>query len=224
MLKVPSRPMSSRAMVVVGGGSSTRFGSDKLMIEIAGQPLIVHTIDAVVGQVDTCVVVCRAEIVDTVSELRPDVIVAVGGATRTASEISGLAALDSEHRLIGIHDAARPMVSASTIDQLFHVAEQSGGAVPLLPVERLVVDRETHEPISDLWTAQTPQVLRGPELIAAYEKAASAGFEGHDTLAVVERFSDLTVMAVAGDPENVKITYPSDLEKIRARLTGPSRT
>ncbi len=224
MLKVPSRPMSSRAMVVVGGGSSTRFGSDKLMIEVAGQPLIAHTIDAVVGQVDTCVVVCRAEIVDTVSELHPEVIVAPGGATRTASEISGLAALDSEHDLIGIHDAARPLVSASSIDQLFQVAEQSGGAVPLLPVERLVVDREAHEPISDLWRAQTPQVLRGPELIAAYEKAAGAGFVGHDTLAVVERFSDLTVMAVAGDPENVKITYPSDLEKIRARLTGPSRT
>lgn len=211
-------------MIVVGGGSSTRFGSDKLMIEIAGQPLIAHTIDAVVGQVDTCIVVCRSEVVDPISELRPDVIVTPGGATRTASEISGLAALESDHDLIGIHDAARPMVSASTIDRLFRVADQSGGAVPLLPMDRLVVDRESHEPISDLWRAQTPQVLRGPELIGAYEKAASTGFEGHDTLAVVERFSDLKVVAVEGDPENVKITYPSDLERVRARLTGPSHT
>ncbi len=211
-------------MVVVGGGSSTRFGSDKLMVEVAGEPLIAHTLDAVVAHVDTCVVVCRAEIVATVAELRPDVIVTRGGATRTSSEISGLAALDSEYDLIGIHDAARPIVPASTIDRLFRVAEQSGGAVPLLPVEPLVLDKETHEPLTNLWTAQTPQVLQGPELIAAYERAASAGFEGHDTIAVVERFSHLTVVGVEGDPDNVKITYPSDLERVNARLTGSSRT
>ena len=34
-------------MVIVGAGSSTRFGADKLLTEVAGRPLIEHTIEAV---------------------------------------------------------------------------------------------------------------------------------------------------------------------------------
>ena len=49
--------MSTRAMIVVGGGSSSRFGSDKLMTDVAGQPLIVHTIVALQDHVDVCVLV-----------------------------------------------------------------------------------------------------------------------------------------------------------------------
>jgi 2-C-methyl-D-erythritol 4-phosphate cytidylyltransferase len=211
-------------MVVVGGGSSTRFGSDKLLTEVAGRPLIAHTIDAVIDHVDTCVVVCHPGIVATVAELRPEVVVAAGGETRTDSEISGLTALTSDFDLIGVHDAARPLVSSSVIERLFAAAEQSGGAVPLLAVEGLVLDRSTYGPAVGLWRAQTPQVFRGPELVAAYHEAARAGFVAHDTAEVVERFGDLTVVGVEGDPNNIKITYPADLEGLRSRLTGPSRT
>lgn len=211
-------------MVVVGAGSSTRFGADKLMIEVAGRPLVAHTIDAVVSEVDVCVVVCRPEIVGTISELRPDVAVTVGGATRTASEMAGLAALGGEMDLIGIHDAARPLVTSSTIDRLFRAAEESGGALPLLALDRLLLDRRTHRPVPDLWGAQTPQVFRGPELMGAYVRAARAGFEGHDTVEVVERYSDLTIVGIAGDPANLKVTYPSDLERVEDRLRGASHT
>jgi 2-C-methyl-D-erythritol 4-phosphate cytidylyltransferase len=216
--------MPSRAMVVVGGGSSTRFGSDKLMTEVAGRPLIAHTIDAVIGHVDICVVVCHPGIVATVAELEPEVVVAAGGATRTESEISGLAALTSDFDLIGVHDAARPLVSSSVIERLFAAAAQSGGAVPLLTVEGLILDRATSEPVAGLWRAQTPQVFRGPELVAAYHEAAKAGMVAHDTAEVVERFGDLTVVGVEGDPDNIKVTYPADLERLSSRLAGPFRT
>lgn len=216
--------MPSRAMVVVGGGSSTRFGSDKLMIEVAGRPLIAHTIDAVIGQVDVCVVVCHPGIVATVAELRPEVVVAKGGDTRTESEISGLAALPSDFDLIGIHDAARPLVSPSIIERLFDVAEQNGGAVPLIAVEDLVLDRSSSEPAPGLWRAQTPQVFRGAELVAAYREAAKVGVVAHDTAEVVERFGDLSVVGVEGDPENIKVTYPADLERLSCRLSGPFHT
>ena len=211
-------------MVVVAGGTSTRFGADKLMVEIAGRRLIDHTIDAVIGHVDVCVVACRAELVETIKRTRPDVTVTAGGATRTLSEMAGLAAIGGEADLIGIHDAARPLVSASTIDQLFRVAGTSGGAVPLVTPERLILDRKTHRPVAGLRAAQTPQIFRGPELMAAYVRAAQDGFDGHDTVEVVERFGDVTVVGVEGDPANLKVTYPSDLEEIRARLAGSSRT
>lgn len=211
-------------MIIVGGGSSTRFGSDKLLAEVAGRPLIAHTIDAVIDHVDTCVVVCRPEIVANVAALSPRIEATAGGATRTLSEMAGIAALDGDFDLIGIHDAARPVVTGLQIERLFSIAAKQGGAVPVIPPQKVVIDRGTHMLVSDLLRAQTPQVFRGPELMAAYAEAARAGYEGHDTSEVMERFADTTIVAVPGDDANVKVTYPDDLEVVAETIKARSRT
>lgn len=211
-------------MIVVGSGSSSRFGTDKLMVDVGGRPLIQHTIDAVATHVDTCVVVCRPEISEAVASVREDIVITTGGATRTASELAGLAALDDRFDLIGIHDAARPVVHGGTIDRLFEVADTHGGALPLLANEELIIDRDSLEPVDGLHRAQTPQVFRAIELQAAYRRADKSGFEGYDTVEVMEKFSDVTIVGVEGDAANLKVTYPSDLPRVRGALTGPSRT
>lgn len=211
-------------MIIVGGGTSTRFGRDKLMVDVDGRPLVEHTIDAVADGVDVCVVVCRPEITEKVAALRPDVTVTTGGATRTLSEMAGLASMGYDVDLIGIHDAARPLVSRETVELLFDTAHRVGGALPVIAYDRLILDRHTHKPVSGLYGAQTPQVFRAPELMAAYVKAARSGFEGHDTVAVVQEYSDVKVVAIEGDPANIKVTYPGDLDVVRRRLSGPSRT
>lgn len=216
--------MPTRAMIVVGGGSSTRFGSDKLLAEVAGRPLIAHTIDAVADQVDTCVVVCRPEIVDDVAGLRQDIVVTPGGATRTLSEMAGLAALGGELDLIGIHDAARPAVDRALVDRLFSIASEQGGAVPVVASQKAILDRATHRPIAGLRLAQTPQVFRGPDLMPAYVRAARAGFEAHDTVEVMQRFANVTIVAVPGDSTNVKVTFPEDLESVSATIRARSRS
>jgi len=215
--------MTSRAMVVVGGGSSSRFGADKLMVEVGGRPVLSHTIEAVISHVDVCVVVCRPEIVETVSRLHPEVLVAEGGATRTQSEMAGLAAIEGDVTLIGIHDAARPVVDARTVDRLFDAARSAGGAVPLLAYDRLILHRETGRPLMGIHGAQTPQVFQASELLAAYERAASESFEGHDTVEVMERFSDVRIVAVEGSPANVKVTFPEDVDGLSDLLADPSR-
>lgn len=211
-------------MIIVGAGSSTRFGADKLMADVDGLPLVAYTIDVVAAHVDVCVVVCRDEIVEEVRSLRPDVIVTTGGSTRTLSEMAGLTALGAEPDLIGIHDAARPVVKGTLIERLFTLAARYGGAIPTLTPDHLVLDRKTHQPIDGLRQAQTPQVFRGPLLMTAFVKAARAGYEGQDTSEIVERFGDATIAVVPGDPANLKVTYPGDLDRVRNAITGRSRT
>lgn len=210
-------------MVVVAGGASTRFGADKLMVKVHGDPLIAHTIRAVRDRVDHCVVVCRHDLVSQVEQLGLDVLVVPGGETRTDSEMAGLGALRAEHDLIGIHDGARPLVSSGLIEELFETANEHGGAVPVLETNELIIDRHSLLPLTDIARAQTPQVFRGPQLLAAYVRAAQTVFQGHDTVEVVEKFSDLRVVRVAGDPDNVKVTVPSDLEKVRSLIPASSR-
>lgn len=210
-------------MVVVAAGSSTRFGGDKLIEQVAGVPLIAHTMAAVTATVDVCILVSRPEQAERLRNLDLGADVVVGGSTRTLSEMAGLAALGDPPDLIGIHDGARPLVSRALIERLFETAREVGGAVPVLASDTFFVEQTTLQPVTRLMTAQTPQVFNGPELMAAYVRAARSGHEGRDTAEIMERFSEVPVAAVPGEPDNLKVTYPADLEEVRRRLTAPSR-
>jgi 2-C-methyl-D-erythritol 4-phosphate cytidylyltransferase len=137
--------------------------------------------------------------------------------------MAGLAAVGETIDLIGIHDAARPLVKPEMIDRLFEAAAASDGAVPLVPYEHLIIDKKTQRPVPGVFGAQTPQVFRGRELKIAYGRAAEAGFDGHDTVEVMERFSDLQIVAITGDPDNLKVTFPGDLDRIRVARSSSSR-
>lgn len=209
--------MKDRSMVIVAAGSSTRFGADKLMTDISGRPLVAHTARAVKSAVDVCVLVARDDQIAALESLNLGIDIVSGGATRTESETAGLAAVPPS-RLIGIHDGARPMISRRLIDQLFEAATLHGGAVPGLPPRGALIERDGLTPVRNAVAVQTPQVFWGPELKSAYLAANQAGFTGHDTADVVRNFTNLEIAVIPGDPDNIKITYPEDLEKARATL------
>ena len=216
--------MPTRAMIVVGGGTSSRFGDEKLLQEITGRPLIEHTVEAVKTSVNKCVLVARADLLARLERLGLDVDVVPGGSSRTLSEMAGLAALGREYDIIGIHDAARPLVRSELVEELFAAAAETGGAVPVLQTDELLVDRRKLAPVDGAVRVQTPQVFRGPELLAAFVRAAEAGVDAHDTVEIVHRFGSLDIAAVPGADENIKVTYPEDLDVVEGILKDPSRT
>lgn len=205
-------------MIVVAGGTSSRFGSDKMMTPISGLPLVMHTVAAVSGNVDRCVLVCREDQIESLTAGSEDLTVVAGGLTRTGSELAGLEALEDEFDLVGIHDGARPLVSAALVERLFSAASETGGAVPVLEPPGPLLRRVGLTRVPGAMTAQTPQVFRAPPLVEAYRQARAEDYEGYDTADVVQAFGDLDIAALAGDPGNLKVTYPSDLEKIRSAL------
>ena len=171
--------MPTRAMIIVGGGSAGRFGEDKLMTNVAGRPLVTHTVAAVAPSVDICVLVCREDQLLALSSLDLEAVVVAGGSTRTESERAGLTALGGDADLIGIHDGARPLLDPALTDRLFAKAEKVGGAVPVLEPDQLLVTRKQLEPVVHAVVVQTPQVFRGPDLFAAYVGAARAQARWH---------------------------------------------
>ncbi len=210
-------------MIIVAGGTSTRFGGDKLMTPIAGRPLLTHTVAAVASLVDVCVLVCREEHAAEMSGTASNLVIVRGGPTRTQSEIAGMEALPDSLDLIGIHDGARPLVSPALVTLLFDTAAETGGALPVLAPSNPLVRRSDLGVVPDAVIAQTPQVFRGLELQRAYLAAAANGFEGQDTADVVMKFSKLKATAVPGEAGNIKVTYPADLEAVR-KVLEPSRS
>ncbi len=142
-----------------------------------------------------------------------------GGSTRHESEHHGLEALapNIESGAIGmvaIHDGARPFLTLQLLESIIERAWTTGGAIPGLTLEESLyqIDDSGAHPLPQgaLRKVQTPQAFLAKPLLAAYRAASQAGFEGVDTAETVERFSDLTVSIVPGDPRNIKVTFVED--------------
>lgn len=185
-----------------------------MLTPVDGRPLMEITVERVRPHVRQCILVCRADQLSVVESMKLDVQITVGGPTRTTSEMAGLKALRRVPSLIGIHDGARPNLGPHLIEELFDTAQMIGGAVPVIEPSRMLIDRGTLVPIENAVAVQTPQVFRARELIDAYRIAEEEGFTGHDTLDIVQRFSNLEVAAVDGSPTNIKVTYPVDLARV----------
>lgn len=201
-------------MIIVAAGSGSRFDGDKMLALVNGIPLVALTVSRVRSRVDHIVLVHRPDQTERLEALELGATMALGGATRTESEMAGLNALDDDFALVGIHDGARPNVEPDLIEMLFATADRVGGAVPILPTRRLVVDRESLRPMRGASAVQTPQVFRSEPLVSAYREAANQQVHGFDTVEIVQRFTNLKVAAVPGNVNNLKVTYPEDLERV----------
>lgn len=123
--------------IIVAGGSGTRFGNPggKLLIDVAGKPLITWTLEAFddASRVSRIVVVCPPAKVDEMRRVAVDpyalatpIEFAPSGAERQDSTRSGLAAVAGDCDIVLVHDAARPLILPETIDAAVGALELAG--------------------------------------------------------------------------------------------------
>jgi 2-C-methyl-D-erythritol 4-phosphate cytidylyltransferase len=136
--------------------------------------------------------------------------------------IRGLAeAGDAE--LIAVHDAARPLFSAELFQAVVEAARATGAALPVVPVADTIHVMNEDATIAStldrsmLGAAQTPQCFRTELLREILDRAVREGIDGTDEAGLAARFGH-RVRAVPGDPRNLKITLPEDLELAESYL------
>ncbi|MCK4807428.1 MAG: 2-C-methyl-D-erythritol 4-phosphate cytidylyltransferase, partial [Candidatus Aegiribacteria sp.] len=211
--------------VIVAAGSGTRFGSGvpKQFLRLHGRALIDWSIDAfsTISQIGEIVVVTPSDSNLWKPFWNPPagVKTVAGGLRRQDSVLAGLRVLDSSCRVL-VHDAARPLVSGSLIRRVMKGVLDFGAAVPVIPVRDTVknitssslicgtVSRET------LRMSQTPQGFTLDVLLRVLKEAK----EVTDECGAME-LAGFEVLAVNGDPGNIKLTDPEDLVIIKS-LTG----
>jgi 2-C-methyl-D-erythritol 4-phosphate cytidylyltransferase len=143
-----------------------------------------------------------------------------GGAERQDSVRIALGLTSSESDLIVVHDAARPMATATMFEACLEAAARAGGAIAataLADTLKRVVDGAIVETIAraGLWQAQTPQAFRRDVLVAAHRRAVDQRIVATDDADLVER-TGTRVQIVEGSTPNIKITTPSDLAIVEA--------
>ena len=216
-------PLKQCGAVIVAAGSASRMGgSDKVMADLGGEPMIVRTVRAFQNcdAIASIVIVTREDLIRPISDLCRDMkkvaAVVAGGKSRQESVHLGLNALPKGTKLAAVHDGARPLVSWQVIDRVVRAANTYGAAAPAIPVKdtikvvqgRLV--KETPDR-SSLMAVQTPQVFDFDLLRGALRKAEEDGAQVTDDCSAVER-TGMRIKIVEGDERNLKVTTPMDLK------------
>ena len=213
--------------VVPAAGVGQRFGSalPKQYLEVGGEPVIAHTLQALMAHpsVNGVVVVLAAGDAHWPgwqSIAGKPVLTCSGGASRAASVLAGLAALPADVRAddhVLVHDAARPNIGASDLDALLERGRNDlVGAILATPVRDTLkrggddAGIDGTEPRDGLWRALTPQLFRRLQLTRALEAARDADMDITDESMAMERQGHRPLL-VEGREDNLKITMPADL-------------
>ncbi|MFH1037589.1 MAG: 2-C-methyl-D-erythritol 4-phosphate cytidylyltransferase [PVC group bacterium] len=216
--------MKAGAIIVAAGQGKRMKGREKLFLPLNGVPLLALTLGAYQAHPEISVIVLVAN--DLVrgrfeEELRGRyrlskvIAVAAGGPRRQDSVYNGLRAFPEPPRVVLIHDGDRPFIGRKIITAVLEGAA-AGGAIAAVPVKDTVKRVDGDGVIIDtpartgLWLAQTPQGFPFETILAAHQKAREEGWAATDDASMVERLG-VTVRAVEGSYENIKVTTLEDL-------------
>jgi 2-C-methyl-D-erythritol 4-phosphate cytidylyltransferase/2-C-methyl-D-erythritol 2,4-cyclodiphosphate synthase len=217
--------------ILAAGGSGQRAGLAKQWLVLGGETVLRRAARSLLDceLVDELVAVVPAgDEARAQAELaglpRPTRALA-GGPARADSVRNGLGALSGAD-LVVVHDAARPFATGALARAVLEAADRDGAALAALPASDTVKRAGPGARVAEtldrraIWLAQTPQAFRAPLLRRAFEAAGASASEATDECQLVERLGQ-PVALVPGEPGNLKITGPEDVERARSSLEAP---
>lgn len=225
--------------IILAAGSGTRMGNTskpKQFLLIYNKPLIVHTIEAfeMNDKIDYLLIVTNKEYIDEVKvytkqfDLSKVKYVVEGGSSRQESVYKAIMFLkdinvNKDDNII-IHDAARPLINQSIINENIEACTAFGAVDTVIPSSDTIIksiDKETIKEIekrSELYQGQTPQSFKFETILAAHEYAKKTGNnETTDDCRLVLNIGK-EVHLVNGSKMNFKITTFDDLMILKALL------
>jgi 2-C-methyl-D-erythritol 4-phosphate cytidylyltransferase len=223
-------PRRDVGVVIVAGGSGTRVGGGELkqFRWVAGKPMLLHSVQTFMARPDvgTVVVVLPSQYAGDPPPwlFQCDVdrlLVSLGGRTRSESVANGLDDLPDEAEIVLVHDAARPLVGAATIDSVVDAVRAGRSAIAALPMVDTLkrVDERGRivatVPRDNLWRAQTPQGFPRRVIVDAHRRAKADRIDATDDAALLERLG-MDVEVVRGSERALKVTDVGDFARVDA--------
>jgi 2-C-methyl-D-erythritol 4-phosphate cytidylyltransferase / 2-C-methyl-D-erythritol 2,4-cyclodiphosphate synthase len=235
-MTLPDAPRFGILIVAAGRGERAGIHPDgpKQYRLIGGVPVITHSVRKFAAWKHTAriVVAIHTDDEDLYAGCKatfpsgPAIETVLGGATRQASVLNGLEALESSGiSHVMIHDAVRPFFTHDMMDAIYAAHAKGEKAVlPVTPVadtlkratETLYI--EATVPRAGLFAAQTPQSFEYPMILAGHRAAAAAGLTEFTDDAAIAEWQHIPVKLVEGERENIKLTLKRDIELADEKL------
>lgn len=209
-----------------GKGERLQHSIPKQFVEIAGKTIIEHTIDTfekneLINEIFVVIELsCRDRMEKILLQNRYSKIskILAGGATRRESSFNGVNEVPENDAKILIHDAARPFVSCSIINNCIKALDNHEAVNVAIPSTDTIIkinDLNLIENIPDrkfMMKVQTPQafnaaLIKRAHLLAQNDKNETAT----DDCGLILEYKLADIFVIKGETRNIKITYPEDL-------------
>jgi len=125
-----------KAVIILAGGFSKRFGQDKCLIDLVGKPLVLHVVNRVSSVVDEKVVVVGSnalrEALSNVFKSKIRVVVdKYEGQSPLVGALTGFESVNAEYSLLLPCDT--PFVSSEVVALLLDLCVNKGAVIPRWP-------------------------------------------------------------------------------------------
>lgn len=225
------------SVVILAGGVGSRLKAaiPKQFIEINDCPIIVHTIMnfELNPEIDNIVIVCLEHWIDYTKDLVEkykftkvtDVI--AGGATGHTSTQNGIYSLKDrlcDNDFVIIHDAARPIVPQTVIEDLIAVAKRNGNACSAISCYETVLLTENRTSGKEqidrnrIIRVQTPQCYKYGMIKSLYEQAERDGRDDFVYANTMALHYGVEIFFSKGSNSNIKITTKDDITFFKVLL------
>ncbi|MCR5201481.1 MAG: 2-C-methyl-D-erythritol 4-phosphate cytidylyltransferase [Lachnospiraceae bacterium] len=218
---------------IVAGGIGQRMQADKpkQFLNVAGKPVICHTIDKFLSVSEICEVIVllpkdwldymKEEMVPFIAGDTGKLKLIEGGKTRQDTVMNAVSYVEEtygigEDDVILTHDAVRPMVSERIIKDNISGVKKYGACSTFIQATDTIVVSEDGKVLgetldrSKLYQCQTPQSFNIAKLKKYYEMLDDEDKKILTDATYVFKKAGEDVHFIEGDVRNIKITYPTD--------------
>jgi len=220
--------------IVLAGGKGSRMGTEgvpKQFMSLYGKPIIIYTLENLfkIDNIDKTIVVCHNDYLTFLEDLlveyklKDKVDITCGGATRLDSTLNGILYIKetygiNDDDIFLAHDSVRPFTSQRIIEENIKYAKINKAATTVFDLSETIV--ETNDsgdiyklyPRQNLFTGQSPQTFNINYFLECTSKIPKETLDTFNDLSSNITFCNGVVTPVIGDRDNIKITYPIDLE------------
>jgi 2-C-methyl-D-erythritol 4-phosphate cytidylyltransferase len=218
-------------LLIPAAGRGSRMGAtmNKLLLPVLDRPVLAWTLaaaDQAAGITQIGIIGQPAERKEIAALLEKYPIATPvqwieGGETRQESVYRGLLAITSEQVLI--HDGARCLATPALFDRCAEALQHRSALIAAVQVrdtiKQVAKDGRIEKtiPRESLWAAQTPQGFAVKPLLEYHRLAREQNLAVTDDAALWE-WQGQSVVVVAGEETNIKVTTPADLALAAAIL------
>jgi 2-C-methyl-D-erythritol 4-phosphate cytidylyltransferase len=221
----------SNTVILLLSGSGERFGVSlpKQFIKLKGSPLFCYSLKAFEKNklIDDIILVVKPIYINEVEKyisnlekpLSKKIKIIEGGVTRQMSSYLGTSSITDFDSKVLIHDAARPFIKQSIIDECLLKLDYFQAVSTVIPVSDTLYFTNGEDKIIDIPNrdnfvrAQTPQAFHLGTILSAHKLSQREGnLNAPDDCSLIKRYNLADIGLVAGDINNIKITYPKDIK------------
>ncbi len=214
--------------LILASGTGSRMGLDipKQFFKLKDKTVLEYSVSAFQEHIDIdeIIIVSNPQYIDLTEKIinkktytKVSKIIS-GGKTRQESSYNGVCAIDDNEDNVLIHDAARPFISQKIISDCINSLKKHNAVNTVIEVTDTIVEVDNNNYICSVFDrkklrrCQTPQAFKVNIIKKAHLLAKQHNFlSATDDCSLILKYNLAKVFSVIGSEDNVKITYPTDL-------------